>query len=295
MDPRRGGRRDDLTTVTATTVVRTGISRVRTVADELVWPTVTTVPSARTAVLAAGCLLGGALVVLLRQTGIPAVDTLYAEDGQIFLAQAYERGIPATLLEPWAGYSNLLPRLLTAAVAVLPVHWAAASMAIGAALLTSALALVAYRALSGVIRSPALRGVAAAAVLLVPVGQEEVFSAVANLHWFLVPVTALVLLWNPASRLDVGLAAAVAFLAAASDPVVALLLPLACLRLFTRVPASRIPSAAFIAGLAVQFVVVATGAGTRPLDRDVAGPGQAPGLAGVRRAGAQPRRDALGR
>src|SRR5205085_2586136 len=86
------------------------------------------------AVLAAGTLLH-----LERQRGVPVWNSLWAEDGQVFLSGAV-RSFRGTFFDQNGGYVHVVPRLIAGIVAALPVHEAAAGMAVGAA---AAVALVA--------------------------------------------------------------------------------------------------------------------------------------------------------
>jgi hypothetical protein len=206
-------------------------------------------------------------VVLLRQTGPGALDTVYAEDGQIFLQQLYDRGLAHSLLEPYAGYGHLLPRVLVAPVGALPAADAAAGLALAAATTTALLALLTYRALRGHMEAWPLRALAASALVLLPLGQEEVWNVVANVHWFLVPVAAILLLFDPTPRWETAVVAAVVFVTATSDPIAVVLVPLAVVRLTATVPArTRVVPLALGAGLAVQALVVAGGSDTRGSD-----------------------------
>jgi hypothetical protein len=218
-------------------------------------------------------LVAGTALVLARQTGVGALDTLYAEDGVVFLTTARRMSLWSGLWEPFAGYMHLVPRLLAEPISALSLDRSAEAMAVTAAVGAALLALVAYRSLAGHITSPIIRGIAALGVLALPVGQEEVFSVVANLHWLLVPVAALVLLWNPQARVETVVAAFVVFLAAASDPMAVVLVPLAAIRLAA--PLSRwakVPTAALVAGLLVQALVVAGGSDTREFTEPIRDP-----------------------
>src|SRR6266516_3366799 len=63
-------------------------------------------------------VLAGTVIVVLRQPGAGALDTVWAEDGTVFLADAVNRSPLDALATSYAGYYHLLPRLL-AQVAVL--------------------------------------------------------------------------------------------------------------------------------------------------------------------------------
>lgn len=69
-------------------------------------------------VLSVAAALLGACLTLLRQTGLRSWSTAWAEDGGVFLTEAWAQG-PAVVLTPYTGYLHLVPRLL-AEVAVSP-------------------------------------------------------------------------------------------------------------------------------------------------------------------------------
>ena len=71
-------------------------------------------------------VVAGTVVSLLRQGGAGALDTVWAEDRQIFLSQAHELGPVPALATSYAGYFHEMPRLTAALAAALPVSAAAA-------------------------------------------------------------------------------------------------------------------------------------------------------------------------
>lgn len=243
------------------------MGRWRAQAAALFPPVAPAVLSLRSVLAAIAAVLVGTVAVLLRQTGAGALDTVYAEDGDIFLQQLYDLGLLETLTEPYAGYSHLASRLLVAPVGAVSTPDAAAGLAVAAAAVTALLALLTFRALRGHIDAWPLRAVAAACVLLLPAGQEEVWNVVANAHWFLVPVAALLLLFDPTSRVETAVAAGVVFLAAASDPIAVALVPLALVRFLAAAPhRTKLAPIALGAGLAVQALFVAGGSESRGTD-----------------------------
>lgn len=199
----------------------------------------------------------GATLSLGRLTDPAAIDTLWAEDGEIFLAEALARSPTEAFLSPYAGYLHAVPRLAAEAAAALPVEASAALLTIGAALMTALLALLVFVSSAGHLRSTAVRGVLAAAMVMVPVGLGEVFANVANLHWFLMFASFWVLLWRVERPAPLTVGALVVFLAALSDPLTGLLLPLALARMWAlRSWREHVFAWALGAGLAVQAVVI---------------------------------------
>ena len=91
-------------------------------------------------------LVVGTAVEVGRQSGTPAWRTIWAEDGQIFLADAETDGFVSTLLDPYAGYMLLVPRLAIAVVALFPLDDAAWLIAVLASAIVASIALFVYAA-----------------------------------------------------------------------------------------------------------------------------------------------------
>jgi hypothetical protein len=218
---------------------------------------------ARRAALAAGFVVAATGLSLARQAGAGALDTVYAEDGTIFLADAYGKSTLDALATPYAGYLHAVPRLVAELVSPLPIPAAAAGLAIAAAIVTGLLALLVYEASGSVLRSRWARGIAAAVVVLVPVGQDEIPNSIANLHWPMLYALFWVLLWRPGQRWVKPIKPAVVLLIALSDILTVVFLPLALWQWARRRDHATL--AAYGAGLAAQAAAVMFGHGERAL------------------------------
>jgi hypothetical protein len=200
-----------------------------------------------------------ATLSLYRQSGVGATNTLWAEDGHVFLGQATTQGIWRPFTETWHGYVHMAPRLLAAGLSQLPLSDAAFGFAVAAATVTGLVTALVFHLSSAVMSSPAARLVAALGVALIPSGQHAVLNNIANLHWFLIFASFWVLLCVARTPTLLGLGSVVTFLAAASDPLAVMLLPLAGLRLASvRGRAIRAPEMALCLGLLVEVVAVLT-------------------------------------
>jgi hypothetical protein len=205
--------------------------------------------------LSAITLFAGAVVLLLRISGRSPLTTIWAEDRTVFLEQALAS--PRNLFASYAGYLQLLPRLIAEFVSFLPLPYASAAFAISGAVIASAVALFVFHASAGHIRSPWLRGLAAAAVLLLPVAPLEIADSGVNTPWYLLFALFWAALWRPRGRGGLVLAAVIAFLAGASTPLALALAPL----LIVRVAALRrvrehAVTAGLVAGLLLQVPVI---------------------------------------
>jgi hypothetical protein len=179
------------------------------------------------ALAAVVAIAAGAAASLARQDGAGALRTIWAEDGRVFLTDALRHGGLEMLLAPYNGYAHLVPRLLAAMTAALPLHDASVVLAVASALVVGTCAWCVWYATAAWIRRPVLRGAVATLVVLVPAGQTETLNNAANLHWYLLFASAWVFVWRPPSAPARALALGIVFAAAASDPLVVLLAPMA--------------------------------------------------------------------
>ncbi|MEH6797086.1 MAG: hypothetical protein V7694_23450 [Rhodococcus sp. (in: high G+C Gram-positive bacteria)] len=168
--------------------------------------------------------IAAALFVL---RGLPRMrePALFAEDGQIFLAEAHNNGASA-IITPYAGYLHLIPRLIAAILEPLPVTaapvaylWAA--VIVHLIFLTPALSA----RLAWLLPSPVLRGgLFASLCLMAPLW--EPYGNIANLIFVAgLSLLLLVLGTDPARRVTRGAELAGVGLIGLSGPLVVLFLP----------------------------------------------------------------------
>lgn len=211
-----------------------------------------------------GALLILATVLqLARQAGVPAWDSIWAEDGAVFLTDALNNDL-SILVEPYAGYVHLAPRALAELATMLPIAYAAWIMSVIPALIVSGLGAYVFVAARRVIPPVWLRGCLVALFVLLPLAGSEATANVANLHWFLT-FSAFWALWpEPRTRRLEIVGACICLLAAASDPLVGMLLPVAALRVIN---ARRLDvvSTGLLVGLVIQLVaIVSSGIPSEP-------------------------------
>ena len=180
-------------------------------------------------VLCLSALVVGTFLQLGRQVGVPATDSIWAEDGRVFLTDALSRG-PSVFFEPYRGYLLVFPRLLTSVAGLLPLELAAVALSASSALVVSALSIyVVFTAAASIPSLPA-RLILGAFMVVVPQGWLETTSNTANLHWFLLFAGYWALLAQHNSRAGRFLDAIIVAAAGLSDPLGALLLPFALFR-----------------------------------------------------------------
>ena len=184
------------------------------------------VPRSLSVLLLAAAIPLGVLVMLVRVAGgaVPAWDRIYGEDLGVFLVQALQH--PWPLLVPYAGYLQLVPRLIAQCAVYLPLRDAAAAFAVVGALVTTGCALFIFHASAGHVRSAVLRLVLASAVVLLPVAQLEIADSGVNSPWYLLFALFWAVLWRPGTRAGMAGAAAVGFLTAASTTMSVVVAPL---------------------------------------------------------------------
>jgi hypothetical protein len=198
------------------------------------------------------------VAMLLRVPGLPSWDTIYAEDYWEFLTQAIQH--------PWhlagyAGYVQILPRVVAQVVTYLPLADASLAFALMGALIAACSALFIFHASAGHIRSAKLRVLLALGLVLLPAAPMEVIDSGVNALWYLLPVLFWAMLWRPRTRSAIALAAVIGFVAAASNILAMLLAPLLAVRLYVlRRPREHGVTVGWLAGFLLEVPFVIAGA-----------------------------------
>jgi hypothetical protein len=214
----------------------------------------------------------GAVVLLARISGTPPWHTIYAEDLGIYLPAALAH--PWQLLQSYAGYLQLVPRLAGQLVSLLPIRDAAAGFAVAGALVASGCALFTYHASAGQVSSRWLRALVGLSVVLLPVAQLEIADNGVNTPWYLLIALFWAVLWRPRTQAGAWTAAAVAFFAATSSSLALVFAPLLAARAIA-VPwrmREHAVTAGWTAGSLLQVAVILTSHLSRSGSRDLAKP-----------------------
>ncbi|HET7127697.1 MAG TPA: hypothetical protein VFJ93_01315 [Gaiellaceae bacterium] len=220
------------------------------------------IPRAAQVVAVGAALTVVTVLELVRQRGVPVWNSLWAEDGRVFLSDAL-RDFPGTFLAQNGGYVHVVPRSVAGIVTLVPITDAAAGMAIGAAAVIGLVAGFVYLASAELIRSRAARLALAATVAFVPVPGTELLANTTNLHFYLLFGCFWALVWQSETLLAVTSRSAMAAAAALSDPLCVLFLPLAVVGpAVRRTRRSLTVSCLYGAALLVQVAIIA--GGTRP-------------------------------
>jgi hypothetical protein len=191
----------------------------------------------------------------------PAWDSLYVEDGQVFLGQAVSQHFWDTFATSHLGYLHTAARAITELASWGPLEHAPLVMALLTSLTVALLAFYVFEASAAWIASPLLRALLALAMVLAPVTARDIAGTVANLHWYLIYASfwAIVCPWR--SRGWLVLSTAVVLTSVLTDPLTAVLLPLGLLIGWRdRVRAAWVVPGAIVLGLLVQLVLRDEGA-----------------------------------
>ncbi len=207
----------------------------------------------RAAVLVAA-FAGLVIVQLARMWSSHPLNTIWAEDGGIFLKDAMQRSFWTALTTPYNGYLQVSSRIVAEPISRLPVDWFAPALALSGAAMVAVYALVIWRASAAHIRSAYLRAAMTVMVVLLPIVGLETLDNVVNTIWFLFFLAFWMLLWRPATIAGASAAGLLLFLAAVSNGGTLILLPLWLLRLFViRDRRDAVVVGGFAIGIAVQL------------------------------------------
>ena len=185
-----------------------------------------------------------------------ARDTVWAEDGRLFLVGAEQHGLFGAAFLPYAGYLQFVPRLIAGAVVqVLPASQWALGMTAGACLAAGMIACVVFVASRDVLASRIVRAVLASVVVLIPLGPRDVLGTPTNLHSILMWMLFWLLLFSPRSRRSATVMSVIGLVAALSEIQAVFLVPLLILAARRRHGWLLIAGPAI--GMAAQLVVTA--------------------------------------
>jgi hypothetical protein len=197
--------------------------------------------------LIVGLFLLIATVLSVLRLGTDGYRTIWAEDATVFMESAFSHGFWHSIFEPYAGYLNVVPRLIGGFGTVIPLQDAAAVIALLSAFCAALSGLAVWYGAAGHVRDTWLRaGLAVAVALSATAGQETLDSA-AYVPWFMLVGAFWLLFLRPKTWWGAGLAAAFMVLTGLSTPGVWFFVPVAALRIFSISP-RRDPRTALVIG-----------------------------------------------
>jgi hypothetical protein len=205
------------------------------------------------------------LLCWFRLPGV-ARDTMWAEDGRIFLSEREHLGAVATLFKPYAGYLHLLPRFIAdGVVAVLPPERYALGFAVGGFVIVGGVCALVFICTRDLLTWLPARVAFASIAALTPTSPLEVLGNAANVHWYCLWLAPWLLLAGSNSRVRTWALAGVALLLTLTEIQAVLFVPLILWKIRDR---RTIPiRAAFALGLLIQLATTALS--PRPAGRDV--------------------------
>jgi hypothetical protein len=193
---------------------------------------------------------------LVRQPGTQSWNSIWQEDGGVFLTDVLGEGFLKSLVEPYNAYLHLIARLCAGVVALFPLEQAALMLSLTAAAVTSAIAVYVYYASASVFHTQWARVLLAVSVVLLPAAGYETNANIANLHWYLIFGCFWVFVAAPRSTAGIVLGAVITALAVLSDPLTGILTPLALWQLWTdRTARGRVVPVVFAVTMAIQLVL----------------------------------------
>ena len=214
--------------------------------------------STRPTALAAVLVASAVALQLARQAAVSAWDTVWAEDGAVFLRDALGGHPVTTIVEPYGGYIHLPARLAATVAAGLPLDLASIVFSLAWALVVALLAAFVFFASGEVLRSTALRLALSALVALVPAAGSELVGNATNIHFYLLYSGFWAFVWRADTTPALVARSAVVGATALGDPLTLIFAPLALWNVLTRRGArDLVVPAVFVAGLVVQFAAIA--------------------------------------
>lgn len=209
-------------------------------------------------VLVVALLTIAVILQLLRLGWSASLDSVWAEDGPVFLQGALTQSIWDSAFVPYAEYLVLASRLIVETSTMLPLQYVPAGISILSATVVALSGLAVWHASAGHIENPYLRGTLACLTVLTPVAGAESIDSATYVPWYMLFATFWLLLWRPRTAGGALLGSLFVLLTALTTPGVWLLAPLAALRAVAiRDRRDLAIVACFGIGAAIQVPVVA--------------------------------------
>lgn len=240
---------------------RARLNRARAKIDETLFPhpapPLRQVPRWETAALTTALIALGVVLAVLRLGWSASLNSIWAEDGPIYLQEALGKGFWDAIFTTYAGYLVLVPRLIAEAATAVPLDQAAAAISIVSALFAVLSGLAVWLGCSGHVRNPYLRGgLVLATVLAASAGQETLLSA-AYVPWYMLVGSFWLLFWRPQTAWGAALGGLFLLATGLSTPGVWFFMPVALLRAATaRNEKDAILVGSFILGAVIQISVM---------------------------------------
>lgn len=209
------------------------------------------------AVVVTAVLTLATLLALLRLGWTASLNTVWAEDGPIYLQAALSQSFFDAIFSPYAGYLVLVPRLIGEVGAWVPLEYAPAAVSLVSAMVAALSGLAVWHGSSGHVRNPYLRGALAAATVLAATAGQETLDSAAYAPWYMLVGAFWLLFLRPRTTAGACLGGGFLMLTGLSTPGVWFFLPVAFLRaLVARSGRDAILLGGYAIGALVQVPVV---------------------------------------
>lgn len=183
------------------------------------------------AVMLVAFLVLATVMQLLRLGPSTALNSLWAEDGPVFLGEALAyHGSFHVVTITHGEYLVVLSRLIGEVGAAVPLYRAPMAMNLTAVLVVALSGLVVWFASAGQINNPYLRALLVALTILCPVSTIEGVASPTNVAWYPAFAVFWLLLWRPATAWGTCLGALLILVTGLSTPATIFFLPIALLR-----------------------------------------------------------------
>jgi hypothetical protein len=187
-----------------------------------------------------------------------ALNSLWAEDGPVFLSGALTHDFFNAVTMTQAGYLVVMPRLIGEIGVIVPLHDAAVAMNLTAVLIVALSGLAVWFASAGHIRSPYLRALLVTLTVLCPVSGMETVASPTNVAWQATFAVFWLLLWRPATTWGACLSGLLILATGLSTPATLFFAPIALMRVVAiRDRRDVLIVGPFALGMAIQLPVVA--------------------------------------
>jgi hypothetical protein len=196
--------------------------------------------------------------------------TVWAEDGGPFFRDRLADGAVGSLLQPYAGYLHLLPRLVVDLGFARPIEQYAVTVAGACCAIAGLVAAAVFVLARDVVPAWPLRLVLAAVPVVVPVVPFEISGNAANLHWFMLVLAPWLFAHRARAWWDAALVAVLALGAVLTEPQTLLFAPLLAVAWWrprpSRAMAIPVTLAVLIGGTAQIATALTTHRASRPGD-----------------------------
>ncbi len=206
-----------------------------------------------------------AVLQLFRLGPSEALNSLWAEDGPVFLGGAMTHDFFDTVTTPYAEYLVVTPRLIAEIGTVVPLHDAPVAMNLTTVIVIALSGLAVWFASAGHIHSPYLRALLAALMVLSPVGTIEAVATPTNIAWFKTFAVFWLLFWRPKTTWGACLGGLLILATGLSTPGTLFFAPIALLRaIAVRGRRDAIVVGSYALGAVTQLYAMASNTETVP-------------------------------